>query len=90
MIEELRGISCLSLEVVEPRKQIMSSRSFGKLISDIESIEEALSHYVASACVKLRKQKSRASGIYVFLYTNPFRLNEKQYANTITISFTPV
>jgi DNA polymerase V len=46
-----------------------------------------LSHYTAKACVKLRKQKSRASGIYVFLQTNQSRNNDKQYGNALTCTF---
>lgn len=87
LIQELRGISCLPLESVQPRKQIMSSRSFGNLLTELESIEEAISHYAAKACIKLRSQKSRAGGIYVFLHTNHFRENEKQYGNCITLNF---
>lgn len=87
MIQELRGISCLPLESVQSKKQIMSSRSFGNLLTELEPIEEAMSHYAAKACEKLRKQKSRTGGIYIFLHTNQFRQNEKQYGNAVTINF---
>jgi len=70
MIQELRGISCLPLETVQARKQIISSRSFGKAISRLSDIEEALSHYTANACLKLRQQNSTANGITVFLNQN--------------------
>lgn len=66
-IEELNGISCLELESVQPRKQIMSSRSFGKKITALSELEEAVSHYTAIACVKLRNQHSLANGLLVFL-----------------------
>ena len=36
-------------------------------------MEEALSTYAVRACEKLRKQKSKAQGIYVFIKTNYFR-----------------
>ncbi len=86
-VEELRGISCIPLETIQPRKQIMSSRSFGKLVTDLNELEEALSHYAARACVKLRKQKSLTGGISIFLHTNHFRDNEPQYGNSTTYKF---
>ena len=66
--QELRGIACLPLEAVQPRKQIMSSRSFGRNVTSLAELNEALSHYTARACVKLRQQKSMANGVCVFLY----------------------
>lgn len=64
---ELRGMSCLSLESVQSKKQIMCSRSFGKKVNQLKDLEEAVSHYTATACVKLRKQHSVAAGVLVFL-----------------------
>lgn len=87
LVEELRGISCIPLEIVQPRKQIMSSRSFGKLVTDINELEEAISHYTAKACLKLRKQNSLAGGINIFLHTNYFREKEPQYGNSISYKF---
>jgi len=87
LVEELRGISCIPLEIIQPRKQIMSSRSFGKLVTNIHELEEAISHYTASACLKLRKQNSLAGGINIFLHTNHFREKEPQYGNSMSYKF---
>jgi len=87
IVKELQGISCIELEQVKPKKNIMSSKSFGTLLSNIEPIEEALANYVARACEKLRAQKSKAQGIYVFLHTNKFKHYESQYSNSSTIGF---
>jgi DNA polymerase V len=67
IIYELRGVSCLSLESIQPIKQIIFSRSFAKPVVCVVPIEEAVSHYAAMASVKLRRQKCLASGISVFL-----------------------
>ena len=67
MLWELRGISCLSLDEPAPKKNICYSRSFGRTITDLEELSEALSSYVTGACVKLRAQNSCASAITVFL-----------------------
>jgi len=78
---ELRGIACTQLENSPARKNIISSRSFGRYVTNIEDIEEAIANYVAKACAKLRRQNSRAGGIHVFLQTNRFQAiqnNESQ------------
>jgi DNA polymerase V len=72
MVKELRGTSCLPLDIVQARKQIISSRSFGRPVTSLSELEEAVSHYVAKACVRLREQKSVASEVYVFLQGNLF------------------
>lgn len=87
IVQELQGVSCIPLETIQPRKQILSSRSFGQLVTELSDLEEAVSHYAAKACLKLRKQHSLARGIQVFLCTNRFRTQEKQYGNVITYRF---
>ena len=87
IIYELRGLSCIDLNLTSNKKSIRSSKSFGKLITKIEEIEEAISNYTATACKKLRTQKSKTRGIYVFLKTNPFKQNEPQYQKSATLRF---
>jgi DNA polymerase V len=84
---ELREVSCLNLEKVKSRKNIISSRSFGRSISEADQIKEAIANYVAKACEKLRRQKSLAQGIYVYLKTNRFKKQEQQYSKGITLGF---
>jgi DNA polymerase V len=85
-ILELRGISC-PLEERKYRKNIISTRGFGKSISNIEDLEEAVSSYVAKACIRLRKQNIRAKAIYVFVQTNRFDIENKNYNNGISYQF---
>ncbi|SDY95998.1 Y-family DNA polymerase [Nitrosomonas sp. Nm58] len=83
---ELRGVSCLSLEEVSsPRKQIISSRSFGQLIHSLPELSESVASYMSSAAEKLRRQNSVCNAIQVFIQTNPFREQDKQYSNSITV-----
>jgi len=86
-IEELRGIPCIELENITTKKQIVSSRSFGKTTTQLIQVEEAISHYTAKACVKLRRQKSLASGIMVFIHTNLFSKNKPKYSNSASFIF---
>lgn len=88
IVHELQGTACLSLEAVQPRKNIMCSRSFGKLVTDRTELLEAISSHAARAAEKLRKQNSRAGGVSVFLKTNRFRANELQYYGGETYTFT--
>lgn len=56
-IQELRGISRIDLEeVADPQKQIISSRSFGLPMTDLQGVQSALSEFIAIACNKLRGQ----------------------------------
>jgi len=80
--KELSGESCLSLEQVnQPRKTIVYSRSFGKPVNDLKSLQEAVSMFISKASEKLRKQKLLASYLMVFVATNKFKKNEPQYFN---------
>ncbi|MEI8365356.1 MAG: DUF4113 domain-containing protein [Parachlamydiaceae bacterium] len=67
MLWELRGVSTLGLQKVQPRKSISISRSFAHIITDFSALSEALATFVGKACVKLRKQKSCTSAIQVFV-----------------------
>lgn len=86
-IHELRGISCIPIEEMKPKKQIICSRSFGKPVVDLLELEEAVSHYAATACTKLRKQHSLANGITIFCHTNFFNENEPQYSKSVSYQF---
>lgn len=76
IIEELNGVPCLELEEQPPaRKEIYSSRSFGKNATTLPPILEALTLYVTRAAEKLRAQDSLASSIHVFIQTSSFSTN---------------
>jgi DNA polymerase V len=84
---ELQGVQCMDLEDVVPaKKQIISSRSFGHSVRDVAVLKDAMSTFVANACVKLRAQNSHASMIQVFLETNRFRKDSPQYSPSLSIA----
>jgi DNA polymerase V len=73
---ELRGISCLPLELFEkPKKGLCCSRSFGQGIKTIEDLRQAIAMHSARAGEKLRRQNLAASHLSVFISTSSFRLN---------------
>ena len=84
---ELQGISCIPLEAVSPKENIMVSRSFGRKINDWDPLREAVASYASRAAEKLRRQQGYASGIIVSIRTNPFSEQDKQYSNSVKIAF---
>ncbi|MCK9611278.1 MAG: Y-family DNA polymerase [Bacteroidales bacterium] len=82
---ELRGVSCLPLNMVIPDKQsICTSRSFGKTLENYEDIEQATATFVSRAAEKLRQQYSCARSVNVFVMTNRFSDTPK-YVNSIMV-----
>ena len=83
---ELNGISCLAMEDAVPNKQqIMSSRSFGQYVYDLDGLGEAVASYIAIAAQKLRRQGSLASMVQVYIRTNPYKATAPQYQRGLTI-----
>lgn len=82
-VYELQGRSCLTLEEVTPKQSIVSSKSFGSLQTHLSALEEAISSHVARAWEKLRSQDSTTQYLSVFVRSNHFRPDLKQYANHI-------
>lgn len=83
--KELHGISCINMENAPPaKKQICTSRSFGKMLTDIDTISEAIANHASTCAKKLRKQQSYAASLMVFIHTNNFREDLPQYwKNTV-------
>ncbi|HEY9679387.1 MAG TPA: Y-family DNA polymerase [Drouetiella sp.] len=72
-ITELRGISCIDMEnIEEARKQILSSRSFGKAVTELYELEEAVTMYTSRAAEKLRGDGSLATEVNVMVRTSPY------------------
>ena len=84
---ELRGESCLSLETLpRAKKAIGTAKSFGSKLTSLDLIEEACAYYIAEVSEVLRKQKSCAQYIQVFLQTNYHSERDKQYSKSITVT----
>ena len=79
---ELNGYPCIDIERVQKKKSIISSKSFGYKVTEIQEIKEAISTYAARACEKLRGQKSRVQVISVYLRTSPFEKEGSRYAKS--------
>jgi DNA polymerase V len=85
--DELKGKSCISLEEApKKKKQIVSSRSFGDLLTDIEPIKEAVANHATRLSEKLRQEGSVCNSFQVFLHTNAFRNQDVQYHGVATVN----
>ena len=86
MVRELHGISCLEMtDISPPKKQIISSRTFGRYVTTLRELEEAVSVYMGRAAEKLRRQGSVAATAYVYIRTNPHKDGEPQYSPGVTV-----
>jgi len=70
---ELRGRSCLALELVRPdRKTLVRSRSFGERVRSKEGLRQALAKHAQRATEKLREEGLVARGLEAFITTKRF------------------
>jgi DNA polymerase V len=85
-VRELRGQSCIAFEDSPPaKKEIASTRSFGKPISQLRDLVEAVTEFASRAAEKLRRQNGRTAQVMTFVHTSPFRQQDKQYSRSITV-----
>jgi DNA polymerase V len=76
---------CYDLESLpQPKKSILSSRSFGSRQTTREAIFAALSHNICRAAERLRKQGSVAYTMTVFIRTSPFSTPHTVSSKTVT------
>ena len=86
-VYELRGISCLALELMEPtRKGIAVTRSFGSSVISWPEMREAIASHATRAAEKMRRHKVAAENIFVFMHTNTFS-NDPFYSNGASARF---
>ena len=86
LLYELRGISSIPWEESKPvRKNICTSRSFGKRLREKSRIAEAMANYAASCAAKLRDDRTCCRRLQVFIQTNPHKTEETQYLRSIDI-----
>lgn len=86
--KELLGEKCIFMEKAIPNKKtIATTRSFGKLLDNIDDIRQAVSTFANICAMKLRKQKSAAKYIMVFIHTNYYRKDLPQYAKNRVLTF---
>lgn len=85
-VRELNGTPCLTLDDIPPDKQqIACTRSFGRPVTELSDLLEAITEFTSRAAEKLRRQNSQAGQLMAFIRTSPFRQNDKQHSAYRTI-----
>ncbi len=83
---ELAGTPCLELDEPDPPKQeLCCSRMFGKRLTELAPIKEAVATYMMRASEKLRTQKSLCKKIRVSIRTGMFNPEEAKYASGVLV-----
>ena len=84
-VQELNGKSCISIEDLPEKKQLLVSRSFRERVTRYNHMRSLLAGYISRACEKLRFQGSVTCSISVFIRTSPFSKGAS-YSNSMTTS----
>lgn len=89
IVMELRGVSCLPLDVCPPpKKSLTCSRTFGKATPSLSDLREAVALYTTRVAEKLRHARLAASVITVFVHTDRFKEGPQYYnAGTHTLAY---
>ena len=84
---DLEGIPSIQLEGFTPsKKSIATTRSFKNVLNIFTSLEERITTFTLLGAEKLRKQKSCATALHVFVRSNPFNPDAVQYRNGCTLT----
>ena len=85
-VMELRGIPCIDLlPHSEKRKSCCVSRSFGRKVSNLEELKEAITAHSLNATEKIRTDEQITRSITVFIRTSPFNKDKRYYSNSHTV-----
>jgi DNA polymerase V len=88
IIKELRGEKCFLIQDSSTtKKSICTSRTFGKMVTNFDDLSSSIAMYATRCAEKLRLQNSYAHFAYVYIQTNPFRNDTKQYFKSKLIKF---
>ncbi|WP_373017477.1 Y-family DNA polymerase [Thiomicrorhabdus sp.] len=86
IVLELNGQACFRLnETHADKQQIISSRSFGELVTHYDFMKQAVASYAATAAQKLRRQNGVCQKINVYITTPRFQTDRPQYRNVYQI-----
>ena len=85
--KDLEGTPSIQLEEASPpKKSIATTRSFKNILTIYSDLEERITTYTLLGAEKLRKQKSCATALHVFVRSNPFDPKAVQYRNGCTLT----
>jgi DNA polymerase V len=92
---ELRGTECKTLKTKNThRKSVLSSRSFGKPVTTLSELKEAVATYINTAARKLRSENLVTSRVTTFINTGKSQYGTSYYNSEetdllVATNFTP-
>ena len=87
LVEELNGHSCFGVDVFpDARKGVHVTRSFGKPVTHIADLQQALATFSARAAEKLRLEGQEAKHMTIFIRTSRFA-EGPYYSNAMSLTF---
>lgn len=86
LIAELNGESCIEMEDINTSKaQIIATRSFGRPVTVISELREAVMSYVIRAAERLRAQHSVCTQVRVHIDTGKYHHDSSRYRPDISV-----
>jgi DNA polymerase V len=88
-VAELNGVACLEIEDLVARKgQIQSTRSFGRPVTALAELREAVSSYVIHAAERLRAQHCICNRVGVYVDTGKYHGDGERYRRSAEVPLT--
>ena len=88
-VRELRGEDCIGFESIpKPKQTTLVSRSFGKTVTELDDLINAVSVFATTAALDIRNANLVSSIVSVFIETNRFS-NGPQYAPSQAVELAP-
>lgn len=78
IVLELRGQPCIELEhLKQDRKNAACTRSFGKPLTEIDDLREAIAFFCTTVGSRIREDRQMATQLYVYVSTGRFSNGER-------------
>ncbi len=83
--KDLEGIPSIQMDEIQPKKNIATTRSFERNLTEFSDIKERVTTFAVSCSEKLRKQQSECNAMMIFIHTNFHRKDLPQYSRNIVV-----
>jgi len=88
-IAELNGVPCIGMgEKAAHEGQVIATRSFGRPVTALAELREAVSSYVIRAAERLRAQHCACSRVSVYVDTGKYHGNNARYHRSVDVPLT--
>lgn len=82
---DLIGMPTIGMEEVKAKKNIATTRSFERNLTEFKDLKERVTTFAVSCSEKLRRQNSVCTSMMVFIHTNHHREELEQYSRNIVV-----